>query len=30
LRKMTPGVIFSSIVEENKKKNKKINPEHKI
>ena len=27
---MTPGVIFSSIVEENKKKNKKINPEHKI
>lgn len=27
---MTPGVIFSSIVEENKKKNEKINPEHKI
>ena len=29
--KISPaGVIFSSIVEENKKKNKKINPEHKI
>ena len=26
----TPGVTFSSIVEENKKKNKKINPENKI
>ena len=25
-----PGVTFSSIVEENKKKNEKINPEHKI
>ena len=27
---MTPGVIFSSIVEENKKKNEKINTEKKI
>lgn len=26
----TPGVTFSSIVEENKKKNEKINPENKI
>ena len=26
----TPGVTFSSIVEENKKKNEKINSEHKI
>lgn len=26
----TPGVTFASIVEENKKKNKKINPEKKI